>query len=116
MNALLLSAVWGVIMMFSGILLKQKSAVRNVAIAGLVLLLVVNILEMYGTGFFKIDTKGMIAFDRFALLFNSIVFLSTLLYLVLSARDMEKVGINYAEYFALIFFILCGITLTSSFK
>jgi NADH-quinone oxidoreductase subunit N len=116
MNALLLSAVWGVIMMFSGILLKQKSAVRNVAIAGLVLLLVVNILEMYGTAFFKIDTKGMIAFDRFALLFNSIVFLSTLLYLVLSARDMEKVGINYAEYFALIFFILCGITLTSSFK
>jgi NADH-quinone oxidoreductase subunit N len=29
---------------------------------------------------------------------------------------MEKVGVNYAEYFALIFFILCGITLTSSFK
>ena len=29
---------------------------------------------------------------------------------------METVGVNYAEYFALIFFILCGITLTSSFK
>jgi NADH-quinone oxidoreductase subunit N len=39
-----------------------------------------------------------------------------LVYLILSARDMEKVGINYAEYLALIFFILCGITLTSSFK
>jgi NADH-quinone oxidoreductase subunit N len=35
---------------------------------------------------------------------------------LLSAKDMEKVGVNYAEYFALIFFILCGITLTSSFK
>ncbi len=63
-----------------------------------------------------IDTKGMIAFDRFALLFNTIAFFSTLLYFLLSARDMEKVGVNYAEYFALIFFILCGITLTSSFK
>jgi NADH-quinone oxidoreductase subunit N len=116
MNALLLSAVWGVIMMFSGIMLKQKSAVRNIAIAGLAVLLLVNILEMNGTVFFKIDMKGMIAFDRFALLFNSIAFLSTLIYLLLSARDIEKVGLNYAEYFALIFFVLCGITLASSFK
>ncbi len=116
MNALLLSAVWGVIMMFSGILLKQKKSIRNIAIVGIVLLLVVNILETYGTVFFKIDTKGMIAFDRFALLFDSIAFVSTSLFFILSSRDMEKVGINYAEYFALIFFILCGITLTSSFK
>ena len=116
MNALLLSAILGVVMMFSGILLKSKIAVRNLAIAGLGLLLVANILEMCGTVFLKIDTKGMIVFDSFSLLFNSIAFLSTLIYLFLSARDMEKVGINYAEYFALIFFILCGITLTSSFK
>ncbi len=116
MNALILSAILGVIMMFSGILLKSNRAVRNLAIAGMVLLVVANILEMCGTIFFKIDTKGIIVFDNFSLLFNSIAFISTLLYLLLSARDMEKVGINYAEYFALIFFILCGITLTSSFK
>lgn len=116
MNALLLSAILGVIMMFSGILLKSKIAVRNLAIAGLCLLLLANILEMCGTVLFKIDAKGMIVFDSFSLLFNTIAFVSTLLYLLLSARDMEKVGVNYAEYFALIFFILCGITLTSSFK
>ena len=116
MNALIVSALLGVIMMFSGILLKQKSAIRNVAIAGLIILLFVNILEMCGTVIFKVDTKGMIEFDRFALLFNTIAFFSTLIYFLLSARDMEKVGVNYAEYFALIFFILCGITLTSSFK
>lgn len=116
MNALILSAVLGVVMMFSGLLLKQKSAVRNVAIAGMLLLLVVNILEMRGTVFFNIDSRGMMAFDRFALLFNTVVYFSTLLYLLLSARDMEKVGVNYAEYLALIFFILCGITLTSSFR
>ncbi len=116
MNALIVSALLGVIMMFSSFLLKQKSAVRNVAIGGMLLLLLLNILEMRGTVLFHIDTKGMIAFDRFALLFDSIAIGSTFLYLVLSARDMEKVGVNYAEYFALIFFILCGITLTSSFK
>lgn len=116
MNALILSAVFGVVMMFSGILLKQKSAIRNLAIAGILLLLVSNILETYGTVFFKVSLNGMMYFDRFAYFFNTIVFVSTLLYLLLTARDMEKVGVNYAEYFALIFFILCGITLASSFK
>lgn len=116
MNALIISAILGVVMMFSSILLKQKTAIRNVAIGGIIILLLANILEMGGTVFFRIDTRGMIAFDQFALLFNTIVFVSTLLYLLLSAKEIEKVGIYYADYFALIFFILCGITLVSSFK
>jgi NADH-quinone oxidoreductase subunit N len=115
MNALIVSALLGVIMMFSGIVLKSKAAVRNLAIAGMLLLLLANVLEMSGTVLFHIDTKGLIAIDRFGLLFNMIAFVSALLYLLLSAEDIEKVGVNYAEYFALIFFILCGITLTSSF-
>jgi NADH-quinone oxidoreductase subunit N len=116
MNALLLSAVFGVIMLFSGLLLKQKSAVRSIAISGLVLLLAANVMESNGTVFFHIDTKGMMQFDRFALLFNSIVFFSVLIYFILSAKDMEKVGADYAEYFALIFFILSGIVLAASFR
>jgi NADH-quinone oxidoreductase subunit N len=116
MNALIISAVFGVIMMFSGIVLKKSATVRNLSIAGLAILIIVNILEMCGTVLFRVDTNGMLRFDRFALLFNTIAFVSTFLYLVLSARDMEKVGINYADYLALIFFILCGITLVSSFS
>jgi len=115
MNALLLTAVFGVIMMFSSFLLKSKAIIRNLAIVGIILALIVNVLEMAGTIFFKIDTKGMIAFDRFALLFNTIIFACTFVYFLLSARDMEKVGTNYGEYFALIFFVLCGATLVSSF-
>ena len=116
MNALVLSAILGVVMMFSGIWLKQKSAIRNIAIAAIGFLLISNILEMCGTHFFNIDVNGMIHFDRFALLFNSILFFSVFVYFLLSANDMEKVGVNYAEYFALIFFILCGVTMVSSYK
>lgn len=116
MNALIISAILGVVMMFSGILLKQKASIRKVAIAGMLLVLVSNIMEMCGTAFFNVDTTGLMQFDRFALLFNTIIIFSTLVYFLLSVRDMEKVGVNYAEYFALIFFILCGIILTSSFK
>ena len=116
MNVLILSAVLGVVMMFSGILLKSKAALRNVAITGMVLLLLVNILEMCGTVFFRINAADMLGFDRFSLLFNTTAIAATLIYLLLSARDIEKVGVNYAEYFALIFFIICGITLSISFK
>src|SRR6476646_4226170 len=116
MNALILSAVLGVVMMFGGLLLKQKSNVRNLATAGLLLLFIVNILEMQGTIFFKIDVNGMMHFDRFSLLFTSIIFFSTFIYFILSARDIESAVNYYAEYFALLFFILCGVILVSSFS
>ncbi len=66
MNALLLSAFWGVIMMFSSFLLKRKAAVRNLAVIGIVLLVIANILEMKGIILFHVDTRGMMYFDRFA--------------------------------------------------
>ena len=116
MNALILSAFFGVVMMFSSFLLNSKSAVRGIAIAGLVVILLSNILETYGTVFFKINTGGMMVFDRFGLFFITIATAATLIYFLLSARDMEKVGVNYSEYFALIFFILAGIVLTSTFR
>lgn len=116
MNALIISAVLGVVMMFSSFLLNKRSTVRNIAIGGLLILLIINILEMNGVEFFNVNTRDMIAFDRFALLFNTIAIFSTLLYVLLSAKDMAKVGVYFADYLALIFFILCGVMLVSSFK
>jgi NADH-quinone oxidoreductase subunit N len=121
MNALIGSAILGVIMMFSSFLLNpvtpaSKKAVRSLAIGALLVLLGLNILEMNGILLFHIDTKGMISADRFALLFNTIAIACTLIYFLLSGRDMEYVGVNLSEYFALIFFILSGIFLSASFK
>ena len=116
MNGLLLTAVMGVVMMFSGILLKQRSAVRTIALTGLLVAIVLNVMEMYGFHLFKIDTKEMLRFDRFALFFNAIAMICTFIFFLLSGKEMEKVGLNYADYFALIFFILSGIILSSSFN
>jgi NADH-quinone oxidoreductase subunit N len=116
MNAIILSAVWGVLMMFSGVFISQRATIRNIAIAGMTLLLALNIAEQKGFHLFNIDVKGMLVFDSFGLLFNSIAFGATLIYFLLSARDIEDVGINVAEYFALIFFISCGIAISSSFN
>ena len=43
-------------------------------------------------------------------------FVCTLLYFLLNGRDIEKVGNNVSEYFALIFFIFCGVAIASSFN
>lgn len=116
MNAIVLSAVWGVVMMFTGLFSKSNAVVRAVAITGLSVLLIANILEMNDTRFFDINVRNMLVFDNFSLLFNAIAFASTLVYFLLSGRDMEKVGTNVAEYYALIFFILSGIAIASSFN
>ncbi|MBO9200466.1 MULTISPECIES: NADH-quinone oxidoreductase subunit N [Niastella] len=116
MNAIVISAVLGVIMMFCGVFTNSKPAVRTVAIIGLLALVIVNVLDMGGYHFFNVNVKGMLSFDIFGLLFNTIAFGSTWVYFLLSGRDMERVGVNLAEYFALIFFVLCGIAIVSSFS
>ncbi len=116
MNAIILSAVWGVVMMYSGIILKKKSSAKYVAILGMLLLIVANWLEFAGLPFFDINTRGMLQFGTFGLLFNTIAFVSTLVYFMLSGSDMEQVGKNVYDYFALIFFVLCGVAIVSSFQ
>ena len=116
MNALIISAIMGVLMMFSGILLKEKSTVRGLAFIGLLVAIILNVMEGYGFHLFRINVTGMMNFDKFSLVFNTIAMSCTLIFFLLSAKEMEKVGLNYSDYFALIFFILCGIFLSSSFS
>lgn len=116
MNAIILSAILGVVLMFTGIFTTNKSTIRTVAVAGMLLLLLGNIAELRGFQFFDIHTRGMLVFTKLGLLFNTIAFGATLLYFLLSARDVLEVGENGADYFALIFFILCGVSIVSSFN
>lgn len=116
MNALIILGVMGVVMMFSGLLLKQRSAVRGVALVGLFASIVFNVMETYDFHLFKINVNGMMNFDRFSLFFNTIAMTCTFIFFLLSGKEMEKVGLQYSDYFALIFFILCGIVLSSSFS
>jgi NADH-quinone oxidoreductase subunit N len=116
MNAIILSALCGIVMMFSGIFTTNKSVIKNVAIAAILVLLLGNLLETYGIYAVTIDTKGVLSFSKFGLFFNTISFVATLVYLILSGDDITNVGENAAEYFALIFFVLCGVSILSSFN
>ena len=116
MNAIILTAIWGVVMMFGGVFLKKRTSPKYWAIAGIVIVLVANILEFLGHSFFTVDTRGMLRFDTFGLHFNTLIFICTLLIFLLNGRDFEKTGLHVSEYFSLIFFVLCGASILSSFN
>lgn len=117
MNAILLTAIWGIIMMFGGVFLKSKFAPRYLAIAGMLALLAVNGLELT-TEFplVEIDVKELLHFNSFNLAFIEIMFACTLLLFLLNGKDIERVGADVSEYFALIFFILCGVSIAATFN
>lgn len=116
MNAIILTAVWGIVMMFGGILFKNKSTAKYWAIAGILIILAANIAEFFGMPLFTVNTRGMLRFDEFSLHFNSITLVVTLLFFLLNGRDVEKVGPHVSEYFSLMFFVLCGATICASFN
>jgi NADH-quinone oxidoreductase subunit N len=116
MNLILTSAVWGIVMMFSGLFSKKKENAIGLAIAGAVLLLVANLLEATGTSIFKSDFNGMLAYDLFGYVFLTVVGVSLLLYFLLNGKDIIQVGNHPFEYFALIFFVMVGVGLVSFFN
>lgn len=116
MNALILSAVFGMIMMFCSFLVKNKEIFRHIASVGLLVLLIANIADNYGHTLFHINTYGMLAFSKFGYLFNSIAIGATLIYVLITGKEIEKYGRYTAEYFTLIFFVLCGISMLSSYN
>ena len=116
MNAIIFSALLGVVMMFSGIITQNKQTITRISWVGMLLLLAVNCLHAYGTWVIKVDTHGTLHFDSIGLVFNSIVFFAAFLFLVLSGSDIEKTGIHLAEYYALIFFVLCGVSILTAYN
>ena len=117
MNAIIITAVWGIVMMFGGVFFKQKSTPKYWAIVGLVLTIIANGIELIKQkSFFTFDLKNMLAFNSFNLTFIAVALLCTLLLFLLNGRDIEKVGNNVSEYFALIFFVLCGVSIAATFN
>ena len=58
MNAIILTAVWGIVMMLGGAFIKSKSMPKYLAIVGLVIILIANCIGiLYRVSFFNIDVK-----------------------------------------------------------
>lgn len=116
MNAIIVAALWGVLMMYVGFITTNKKTVSIVALIGILAVLVSNWVEYMGLPFFMIDTKGLLVYNSFGLVFNTVILFSTFLYFVLSSREIESAGRTPSDLYALLFFILSGIAVIAGFR
>ncbi|MEJ7627432.1 MAG: NADH-quinone oxidoreductase subunit N [Ferruginibacter sp.] len=117
MNAIIFSAIWGIVMMFAGAFVKSKTLPKYLAVTGLLLIFIANFIELNsGDSFFRFETMDMVRFNSFNLTFIAVALGCTLIYFLLSGNDIEKIGSHVSEYFALLFFVLCGVAITASFN
>ncbi len=116
MNAIVVSALLGVLMMFSGLFFRKSKQVQVMAWLSAFIMMGTVIYDKY---LVSTDTQsffGMIHLDAYAAWFNVLITACTLMYIMMFHKQISVVGKNDAEYFALIFFILCGVYLLSSYS
>jgi NADH-quinone oxidoreductase subunit N len=118
MKAIIATTVFGVLMMFIGLMVDNKKTVTSLAAVLFLALLGVNIYELCTASPDQPEVlfSNMLRIDHSSLWFNTLMTGCTLLYVLLIGKEVEKVGLHVAEYFALIFFILCGLYLLSTFN
>lgn len=116
MNLIFLSAIWGVVMMFSSVFVKQARFATPLAVAGTILLLVANLLDLWGYPIFASQFGGMLVYDKFGYIFLTLITGAFLLYILASSKAIESVGLHAYEYYILMFFILAGIGLVTFYN
>jgi NADH-quinone oxidoreductase subunit N len=118
MKAIIAATIIGVIMMFMGVMAKNKSSVVTVATTLLLLLLGVTIWDFKAANAAEVQSyfNNMLRLDAFGLWFNVLMAGCTLLFVLLTGKEIAKVGNHVGEYFALIAFIMVGIFLLSGYN
>jgi NADH-quinone oxidoreductase subunit N len=116
MNLIIISSIWGIVLMFSGLFFPRKSVSVNIAIIGAILLLIANTLDINGLSITSSTFNGLLQYDIYGYIFLELLLISFLFYLLLSAKQVTEVGNHPYEYFALMFFVMAGIGLVTFFN
>ena len=122
MKPLIATAVFAILMMFAALSVKEKKGFTVFASILMAALVGLNIWELVDYSRFLHLGKanpdyfnGMMRIDNYVLWFNVLMSVCSLAYFFLMGRSIEKVGMHVGEYYALHFFMLCGIFLISSY-
>lgn len=117
MKAIIATTVFGVIMMFASVMVNNKKSIAAIATLLFAVLLGVNIWDLQTADSApQLLFNNMLRIEHYSLWFNTLMSGCTLLYVLLMGNEIQKVGAHVAEYFALIFFILCGVFLLSGYN
>jgi NADH-quinone oxidoreductase subunit N len=115
MNAIIVSAFLGVVMMFASWSVKGESKQKNIALFGLIFLILANLAQLNGWYVVDVATKNMLSFTRFGLYTNTLFYCLTFIYIWINGEEVSKIGNHAADFYALFFFILCGASILTSF-
>jgi NADH-quinone oxidoreductase subunit N len=116
MNLILIAAVWGIVMMLSGLFFKGTQNSIRFAIIGSLLLVGGTFADLHEYAFIHSDFNRLLVYDKFSSLFLLIISISLVFYFWLTAKEVVKVGAHGSEYFALIFFVMAGAGLVTLFN
>ena len=116
MNALLVSALLGVLLLFGSVFVKNRSINYYIALVGSAVLFLLNVAELKGVQLFNLNAEGLFHFDRYALVLNGLILFAVFCYLLLSGRSIEKLGSGFTDYLALLFFICAGMIMVTSYS
>jgi NADH-quinone oxidoreductase subunit N len=118
MKAIIATTIFGIIMMFAGFMVSNKKSASTLAVVLFAALFGINIWDLVTTSA-NAPTylfNNMLRIEHYSLWFNTLMTGCSLLYVLLMGNEIQKVGTHVAEYFALIFFILCGAYLLSTYN
>lgn len=104
--------------MFAGLWVNDKKSIAGLAAFLFAALLGVNIWDLTTTSVNNPQPlfNDMLRSEHYSLWFNTIMTGCSLLYVLLMGKEVQKVGKYVSEYFALLFFILCGLYLLSMYN
>ena len=92
MNALISTALSGVVLMFVGLFVRNKQHIKFFAIAAIIIAFIANLAQYPSVEHGGYVMYGMIEVTKFGVLFNAVALGATLLYFLLSGSEFEKVG------------------------
>jgi NADH-quinone oxidoreductase subunit N len=92
MKAIIATTVFGVIMMFAGIMVSNKKSVAAIAAVLFAALLGVNIYDLATAPESELFFNRMLSIDRYSLWFNTLMSGCSLLYILLMGKEIQKVG------------------------
>jgi NADH-quinone oxidoreductase subunit N len=120
MKAIIATTICGVIMMFASVLVNNKKSIATIATLLFAMLLGINVWDLSTASVSdpgkNVFFNGMLRVEHYSAWFNTLMTGCTLLYALLMASEIRRVGAHVGEYFALIFFMLCGLYLLSSYN
>ncbi|RLZ11670.1 NADH-quinone oxidoreductase subunit N [Faecalibacter macacae] len=116
MNTIIISALSGIILMFSGFYIKNSRALTFLSVLMFIAIIVGGVFELNGCKMLDGRFPNMIGESLYGVSFLIALASLGVFYLLMNKDQFGKVGNHVAEYFALIFFSFCGIAVLAQFN